>query len=115
MFQVFHLEVRIAYLKQYPKGSFSQLVQARIAASKREQVAVARLPAAVKPRKADALLVVWTPYLPSLATSPFWDTTFPGRQVGEGVSPILDEQMSWYGFYHEASGTGLVIMSGVRG
>ena len=56
LFQVFHLEVRIAYLKQYPKPSFSQLVQAQIAASKREQVAVARPPAAVKPRKADAVL-----------------------------------------------------------
>ena len=32
----------------------------------------------------------WTPYLPSLATSPFRDTTLPGRQVGEGVSPTLD-------------------------
>ena len=93
-FQVFHLEVRIAYLKRYPKEAFSPLVQARIAASKREQVAAARPPAAVKPRKADAVLGVWTPYLPSLATSPFWDTTFPGRQVGEGVSPILDEPIS---------------------
>jgi hypothetical protein len=28
--------------------------------------------------------------LPSLATSPVWDTTLPGWQVGEGVSPTLD-------------------------
>ena len=32
----------------------------------------------------------WTLLLPSLATSPFRDTTLPGWQVGEGVSPSLD-------------------------
>ena len=47
-FQGFHLEVRIVYLKQYPKGSFAPLAQARIAALQRKQVAVARTPAAVK-------------------------------------------------------------------
>jgi hypothetical protein len=53
-----------AYLKQYPKGSFAPLAQARIAALKRRQVAVARPPAAVKPTpKATPVVGVY----PSLA------------------------------------------------
>ena len=32
----------------------------------------------------------WTLLLPSLATSPFRDTTLPGRQVGGARQPTLD-------------------------
>ena len=36
----------------------------------------------------------WTLLLPSLATSPFRDTTLPGRQVGGARQPSLDVGLS---------------------